>query len=167
MGPPPDKVRAPVSKPSIGKTSKEPQILEEVKTKTVPGLITDYQLRQISNHYCIPDIVKTRIPLEGEIVDTPSTNTDAPQGPEVLPDGTPAPIFKDTTLFWESFNYGLRLLVSGFVDEVLMSLDRAPGQLMPFDWLVMSIFQVACLSIGVLPIMAMFSVMYNIIHKAI
>ncbi|GAA0163632.1 hypothetical protein LIER_19447 [Lithospermum erythrorhizon] len=75
------------------------------------------------------------------------------------------PTSRDTTLFWKFLNYGLRLPVSGFVDDVLMTLDCAPGQLMPFAWLVLTVFQVACLSVGVLPNMAFFSVMYNIIHK--
>ncbi|GAA0145438.1 hypothetical protein LIER_36128 [Lithospermum erythrorhizon] len=62
---------------------------------------------------------------EGERVDTPSTKTNAPQGPEALSEGTSASISKDIILFWEFFNFGLWLPVSGFVDEVLMILDLA------------------------------------------
>ncbi|GAA0166068.1 hypothetical protein LIER_21315 [Lithospermum erythrorhizon] len=87
MGPPLDKVRALVTKSSKGKSCKEPPTLEEVKAKTVFGLITDYQLLQIRNHYGIPEAVKTRILLEGESVDTPSTKTDLPQEPEALSEG--------------------------------------------------------------------------------
>ncbi|GAA0154871.1 hypothetical protein LIER_12725 [Lithospermum erythrorhizon] len=41
IGPPLDKARASVSKPSKGKSSKEAPTLEEVKAKTIPVLITD------------------------------------------------------------------------------------------------------------------------------
>ncbi|GAA0163409.1 hypothetical protein LIER_43641 [Lithospermum erythrorhizon] len=68
MGSPSDKARVSVSKSSKGKSSKEPPTLEEVKAKTIPALITDYQLRQIRKHYDIPDVV-----------DTPSIKKDAPQ----------------------------------------------------------------------------------------
>ncbi|GAA0148791.1 hypothetical protein LIER_08133 [Lithospermum erythrorhizon] len=108
--------------PSKGKYSKYPPTLESVKAKTVPGLITDYQLRQIRNYYDIPDKVKTQIPLEGESFDTPSY-------------------------------------------EVLMTLDRAPGQLMHFSLLVLTVFHVAYLVVGVHPNMALFGTMYNVIHK--
>ncbi|GAA0162270.1 hypothetical protein LIER_18398 [Lithospermum erythrorhizon] len=92
-------------------------------------------------------------------MDTPSTKAAVPW------EGTPAPLSLDTTLFWEFLNYGLLLLVSGFVDEALVTLDRSPGQLIPFAWLVLTIFQVGCLAFGVIPNMALFSVMYNVIHK--
>ncbi|GAA0138847.1 hypothetical protein LIER_00512 [Lithospermum erythrorhizon] len=152
MGPPPERVRVPVPKPSKGKSSKEksskePPTLEEVKIKT------------------IPDQLRTPIPLEGKSIDTPSMKINTPQGPKALSKGTSASISKDTTLFWEFFNYGLRLSVLGFVDEVLMTLDHDAGQLMPFAWLVLTVFQVACPSVGVLPDLALFSVMYNVIHK--
>ncbi|GAA0144226.1 hypothetical protein LIER_42794 [Lithospermum erythrorhizon] len=55
--------------------------------------------------------------------------------------------------------------MSGFVDELLVSLDRSPGQLMPFTWLVLTVFQVACLSIEVIPNLALLSIMYNVMHK--
>ncbi|GAA0176518.1 hypothetical protein LIER_29495 [Lithospermum erythrorhizon] len=160
MGPPLDVPPSQSSKSGVpiytkGKSSKEPPTLEKVKAKIILELITDYQLRQIRNHYDIPDEVKTRIPLEGESVDTPSTKTEAPR------EGMPVRTFRDTTLFWEFLNYGLPLPVSGFVDDVLMTLDRALGQLMSFAWLVLTVFQVACLSVGVLPNMALYSVMYN------
>ncbi|GAA0140303.1 hypothetical protein LIER_35215 [Lithospermum erythrorhizon] len=139
MGPPPERVRALVSKgkSSKEKSSKQPPTLEEVKAKTILGLITDYQLRQIRNQY----------------------------GPKVLSEGTFASIHKDTTLFWEFFNYGLRLPISGFVDEVLMTLDRTPSQLMPFTWFVLIVFQVDYLYVGVLPNLVLLSMMYNVIHK--
>ncbi|GAA0159258.1 hypothetical protein LIER_16079 [Lithospermum erythrorhizon] len=70
--PPTQNLRVAVPKPSKGKATKIPPTLEEVKVKTVPELITDYQLRQIRNHYGILDEVKTRIPLEGESVEDPS-----------------------------------------------------------------------------------------------
>ncbi|GAA0155748.1 hypothetical protein LIER_13407 [Lithospermum erythrorhizon] len=85
MGPPALRLVAP--KPSNEKSTKEPPTLEEVKAKTIPGLITDYQLCQIRNHYGIPDPAKTRIPLEGESVDNPSTKRHAPQRPEALSKG--------------------------------------------------------------------------------
>ncbi|GAA0171835.1 hypothetical protein LIER_41231 [Lithospermum erythrorhizon] len=67
MGPPPPRPVA--SKSSKGKASKDQPTLEEVRAKTVPGTITDFQLRQIRKHYGFPDEVATRIPVEGEIVD--------------------------------------------------------------------------------------------------
>ncbi|GAA0185924.1 hypothetical protein LIER_33212 [Lithospermum erythrorhizon] len=130
MGPPDDvppnpKTRVTIPKPYKGKSTKEPPTLKEVKAKTVPGLITYYQLRQIRKHYGISDELKTRIPFEGENVDAPSTQTEAPK--EGTPEGTCTPLLRDTSLFWDFFNYGLRLPVSGFGDEVLVTLDRFPG----------------------------------------
>ncbi|GAA0175882.1 hypothetical protein LIER_28977 [Lithospermum erythrorhizon] len=83
--------------------------------------------------------MKACIPLEGESVDAPSTKIEAPK------DGEPE--------------------VSGFVEEVLVTLDLDPGQLMPFAWLGLTVFQVACLSVGVVPNITLFSMMYNVIHK--
>ncbi|GAA0158216.1 hypothetical protein LIER_38604 [Lithospermum erythrorhizon] len=59
MGPPPNvpsiqSSKLVVPKPSKGKSSNESSTLEEVKAKIIPGLITNYQLRQIRNQYGIP-----------------------------------------------------------------------------------------------------------------
>ncbi|GAA0174466.1 hypothetical protein LIER_27851 [Lithospermum erythrorhizon] len=163
MRPPVPRTVAP--KPSKGKSTKEPPTLEEVKAKTIPELITNYQLRQICNYYEVPDEVKTRIPLGGESVDAPSTKTEAPKEGE--PEGTTVSTFRVTSLFWEFFNYGLRFPMLGFVEEVLITLDRALGQLIPFAWLVLAVFQVACLSVGVVPNIVLFNVMYNVLHKVL
>ncbi|GAA0152878.1 hypothetical protein LIER_11246 [Lithospermum erythrorhizon] len=115
MGPPADmpiakKPKATNPKPSKGKSSKEPPTLQSFKVKIVLGLIIEYQLPPIRNYYDIPDEVMTRIPLEGESVDTTSTKV-------------------------------------------------APSKE------VLTVFQVVCLAVGVLPNMALFSTMYNVIHK--
>ncbi|GAA0184708.1 hypothetical protein LIER_31996 [Lithospermum erythrorhizon] len=39
-------------------------------------------------------------------------------------------------------------------------------ELIPFAWLVLTVFQVACLASGVVPKIPLFSVMYNVIHKS-
>ncbi|GAA0170006.1 hypothetical protein LIER_24367 [Lithospermum erythrorhizon] len=74
-----------ILEPSKGKAAKEPPTLENVKEKTIAGLIIDYQLRQ----------------------------------------------------------------------------------LMSFAWLALTVFQLACLAVGVLPNMTLFSTMYNVIHKGL
>ncbi|GAA0146169.1 hypothetical protein LIER_06186 [Lithospermum erythrorhizon] len=106
MGPPAD-VPLPsnpkASNPEHSEDKSLKEQLEKVKAKTVPRLITSYKLRQIHSHYDIPNEVKTRIPLEGESVDTPSTKVPPPT------EGTPTFTSRDTTLFLEFFNYGLRL----------------------------------------------------------
>ncbi|GAA0147088.1 hypothetical protein LIER_06875 [Lithospermum erythrorhizon] len=141
------------------KGSKDPPTLDQVRAKTIPGLITEVQLRALRNHYDFPDGVKTRIPNEEENINTPTTKAEAPE------EGLPLSTFRDTALFWEFLNYGLQLPVSRFVDEVLVTLDRAPGLLMPFSWLVLTVFQVAFLAVGVVPNLALFCTMYNVIHK--
>ncbi|GAA0143265.1 hypothetical protein LIER_03990 [Lithospermum erythrorhizon] len=72
------------------------------------------------------------------------------------PKGTSASLPRDTCLFWEFFNYGLRFPMPRFVDEVLVTLDRAPSQLMPFAWLVLTVFQVECLAVVVVSNIALF-----------
>ncbi|GAA0139782.1 hypothetical protein LIER_01262 [Lithospermum erythrorhizon] len=120
------------SKPPKGKGSSEPPTLEQVRAKTVSGLITEVQFQPIRNHYNFPEWMKTRISDEGENIDTPVTKTEAPK------EGMPPSTLRQTAIFWEVLNYGLQLPVAGFVDEVLVTLDRAPGQLMPFAWFVLT-----------------------------
>ncbi|GAA0161638.1 hypothetical protein LIER_17908 [Lithospermum erythrorhizon] len=144
---------------SKGKGSKEPPTLDQVRAKTIRGLITEVQLHAIRNHYDFPNGVKTRIPDEGENINTPTMKAEVPK------EGMPPTTLRDTALFWEFLNYGLRLPASRFVDEVLVTLDRAPDQLMPFAWLVLTVFEVACLAVGVVPNLALFCTMYNVIHK--
>ncbi|GAA0158586.1 hypothetical protein LIER_38689 [Lithospermum erythrorhizon] len=84
MGPPADVPPARGSsvaqpKPPKGKGSKEPPTLDQVRAKTIPGLITEVQLQAIRNHYDFHEGVKTRIPDEGENINTPSTKAEAPQ----------------------------------------------------------------------------------------
>ncbi|GAA0162439.1 hypothetical protein LIER_18530 [Lithospermum erythrorhizon] len=58
---------------SKGKGSKEPPSLDQVRAKTIPGLIIEIQLCAIRNHYDFPDEVKTRILDEEENINTPTT----------------------------------------------------------------------------------------------
>ncbi|GAA0139513.1 hypothetical protein LIER_35101 [Lithospermum erythrorhizon] len=155
MGPPPP--RPAVLKSSKGKPAKDQPTLEEVRAKTVPGTITDFQLRQIRKHYGFPKEVKTRIPVEGENVDSPLVLIRP--STEGVPKEASNPTSQDTSLFWEFFNYGLRPPVSSFVDEVLTTVDWAPGQLMSFLYLILTVFQVACLAVEVIPNVELFSVM--------
>ncbi|GAA0148928.1 hypothetical protein LIER_08236 [Lithospermum erythrorhizon] len=67
----------------------------------------------LRDHYSISPKVQMWVPPEGETVDVP------------LEEGY-------TLVFWELFNYGMRLRASPFVNSLLSAIGRAPGQLGPF-----------------------------------
>ncbi|GAA0169342.1 hypothetical protein LIER_40737 [Lithospermum erythrorhizon] len=92
----------------------------------------------------------------------PPADVPVAQGPRVNPPETSNGKGSKDPQAWI---YGLRLPVVGFVEEVLVTLYRAPGQLMTFAWLLLKVFQVACLVVGVSPNLALFCTIYNVIHK--
>ncbi|GAA0159973.1 hypothetical protein LIER_16631 [Lithospermum erythrorhizon] len=88
-------------------------------------MVAKAHLRHLREHYSISPKVQMRALLEGETVYSP--------------------------VFWEFFNYGLRLRASPFVNSLLSTIGRAPGQLGHFSWATVTAFQVGCLSFGVVP----------------
>ncbi|GAA0175098.1 hypothetical protein LIER_41845 [Lithospermum erythrorhizon] len=47
----------------------------------------------------------------------------------------------------------------------LLGQTSSHGLLIPFAWLALTVFQVACLAVEVVPNLALFCTMYNVIHK--
>ncbi|GAA0139628.1 hypothetical protein LIER_01134 [Lithospermum erythrorhizon] len=105
---------------------RDSQTLEGFRRKTTRSVILKGHLSHLCNHYNIHKDILMRIPLTGETHD-------------LLEDGY-------TPMFLEFFNYRLRLQASTFVNSVLSSIDRAPGQLGPFAWVTLMAFQVGWLS---------------------
>ncbi|GAA0183166.1 hypothetical protein LIER_30630 [Lithospermum erythrorhizon] len=89
-----------------------------------------------------------RIPLAGETPDTPLEEAYTP-------------------VFLEFFNYGLRLRASPFVNSLISAIGRAFGQLGPFAWVVVTTFQVGCLSVGIMPSVNLFSKIFNVVHQGV
>ncbi|GAA0185078.1 hypothetical protein LIER_32366 [Lithospermum erythrorhizon] len=59
----------------------------------------------------------------------------------------------------------MRLSFSSFVNNLLMSINRAPGQLAPISgWLNVTIFEVACHMCGVEPTVSLFSAIFTVSH---
>ncbi|GAA0176424.1 hypothetical protein LIER_29420 [Lithospermum erythrorhizon] len=78
-------------------------------------------LRHLRKYYRIHPDVLMRAPLANET-------------PDLLEDGY-------TPMFWEFFNYGLRLPALAFVNLVLTTIGSAPGQMGPFAWTTLTAFQ--------------------------
>ncbi|GAA0138987.1 hypothetical protein LIER_00623 [Lithospermum erythrorhizon] len=72
-----------------------------------------------------------------------------------------------TPVFWDFFNYGLRLPASAFVNSVLTTIGRAPDQMGPFAWETLTPFQVGYLSAGVTPNLNLFSEMFNVLYQGV
>ncbi|GAA0184877.1 hypothetical protein LIER_32165 [Lithospermum erythrorhizon] len=111
---------------------KESQKLDGFLRKTTGSIVAKGHLRHLRNHYSIHQKVLMRIPLEGEMPDRPQKEGYTP-------------------VFWEFFNYSIRLQASSLINTLLSSIDRAPGQLGPFAWATLTTFQVGCLSVGIVP----------------
>ncbi|GAA0154370.1 hypothetical protein LIER_12368 [Lithospermum erythrorhizon] len=84
-------VTVPVNEPGV-KTS---QTLEGFRSRTKKSMVAKGHLRHLREHYSISPKVRMRVPMEGETVDAP------------LEEGY-------TPVFWEFFNYGMRLRASPF-----------------------------------------------------
>ncbi|GAA0139564.1 hypothetical protein LIER_01082 [Lithospermum erythrorhizon] len=60
----------------------------------------------------------------------------------------------------------MRLPFSSFVNNLIITLNRATGQLNPIGgWLNVTIFEVACKIAGVEPSVSLFSALFNITHE--
>ncbi|GAA0172312.1 hypothetical protein LIER_41316 [Lithospermum erythrorhizon] len=95
---------APINDPRV----KDSQTLEGFRSRTMKSVVAKRHLRHFRDHYSINPKVQMRVPLEGEPVDFP------------LEEGY-------TPVFWELFNYGLRLRASPFVNSLLSVIGRTPG----------------------------------------
>ncbi|GAA0170938.1 hypothetical protein LIER_25090 [Lithospermum erythrorhizon] len=116
------------------------------------------KLNGFSTYFSIPfDEVDTRLLFPGDQVILPRieagyTDPDLTHG--------------YTAVYVESFSYGMRLPFSCFLNNVLITLNRAPGQLNPIGGgLNMTIFEVACRIVGVKPTISLFSALYMKIFK--
>ncbi|GAA0160797.1 hypothetical protein LIER_17270 [Lithospermum erythrorhizon] len=127
---------------------KDSQTLEGFRSRTMNSAVAKGHLRHLKEHYSISPEVQMRIPLEGEVVDA------------LMQEGF-------TPVFWEFFNYGMRLRASPFVISRLTALGRAPGQLGPFAWATVTTFQVGCLSVGVVPNVNLFARIFNVVHQGV
>ncbi|GAA0165138.1 hypothetical protein LIER_20615 [Lithospermum erythrorhizon] len=107
-----------------------------VENSTPPDL-TDDQLDGITSYFSIPITkVDTRITLPGEKLYLPRIE-EGSEDPDLM--------FGYTTLYVKAFSFGRRLPFSRFVNDLLITLNRAPGQLLPIGgWLNITIFEVAC-----------------------
>ncbi|GAA0155503.1 hypothetical protein LIER_13216 [Lithospermum erythrorhizon] len=136
-----------------GETSKKggkvSQTLEGFQKVTATSAVALGHLRHLCDYYHIETGVKTRIPLAGETIDKPMVDPTAPKGEPIEGGYTP--------VFWEFFNYELRLPASEFINNVLAAIDRAPAQLELFAWATLTAFQVGCLSVGVIPTLNLFN----------
>ncbi|GAA0166635.1 hypothetical protein LIER_21747 [Lithospermum erythrorhizon] len=133
-----------VSEPGV----KDSQTFEGFRKRTMNSLVAKGHLRHLREHYSISPKVQMRVPLEGESVDVP------------LEEGY-------TPVFWEFFNYGMRLRASPFFDSLLCTIGCAPGQLGPFAWATVMAFQVGCLSVGVVPSVNLFTRIFNVVHHGV
>ncbi|GAA0141924.1 hypothetical protein LIER_42689 [Lithospermum erythrorhizon] len=65
--------------------------------------------------------------------------------------------FGYTSVYVEAFSYGIRLPFSPFVNNLLTTINRVPGQLLPIgSWLNVTLFYVACRMCGIEPIVSLF-----------
>ncbi|GAA0146988.1 hypothetical protein LIER_06800 [Lithospermum erythrorhizon] len=120
-------------------------IIKNSKMEDGGSIILKGHLIHLRNHYHIHSDVLMRVTLADETPDLPK-------------DGY-------THVFWEFFNYGLRLRASAFLNSVLSSIGRAPGQIGPIVWANLTAFQVGCLSVGMPPTFNLFNTMFNVIHQ--
>lgn len=134
--------------------------LAEYLPRTKDPRITSTCLGPLRRHYDIPQEVSIRAAVGEEGPDMAFI----PDLPGAVESGGYAGY---TSVFWEALNYGLRFPVSDFVNEVLAAVDRAPGQIHPFSWLILTVFQIACQIAEVSPTLALFSKMYRVQHKSV
>ncbi|GAA0175529.1 hypothetical protein LIER_41932 [Lithospermum erythrorhizon] len=111
-------------------------------------LIRDSLLASFSNedhvnfrqYLSIPSSVDMRLPLEGDQVFEPRVDPSQREG--AFARGW-------TVMYIESLSYGARFPFSPFIDELLLEVNRAPGQLRPIGWLAITIFIVACKMVNI------------------
>ncbi|GAA0158486.1 hypothetical protein LIER_15496 [Lithospermum erythrorhizon] len=97
---------APIAEPGL----RDSQILEGFHNRTSVSVVAKIHLHHLCDYYSVHQKVLMRIPLPGETPDMPQEEGCTP-------------------VFWEFFNYGLRLTASPFVDSLISSIARAPSQL--------------------------------------
>ncbi|GAA0140976.1 hypothetical protein LIER_02224 [Lithospermum erythrorhizon] len=96
--------------------------------KSIPPNLTDDQLDGITTYFSIPhDRVDTRLTLRTEQLYLPHIVNDSSD-----PDLT----LGCTSVYAEAFSYGMRLRFPLFVNNLLISINRAPGQLAPIESLI-------------------------------
>ncbi|GAA0144429.1 hypothetical protein LIER_04876 [Lithospermum erythrorhizon] len=60
----------------------------------------------------------------------------------------------------------MRFPFSSFVNNLLIKINRTPGQLNPIGgWLNVTIFEVACRIVGVEPSVSLFSALFTVTHE--
>ncbi|GAA0158683.1 hypothetical protein LIER_15641 [Lithospermum erythrorhizon] len=124
---------------------------------SLPADLTDDQLDGITTYFSIPhDKVDTRLTLRGEQLYLPQIVNDSS-------DPSLTPVIPRCV---EAFTYGMRLPFSHFVNKLLISINRAPGQLAPIGgWLNITIFEVACRMCEVEPTVSLFSALFYVSHS--
>ncbi|GAA0154418.1 hypothetical protein LIER_12407 [Lithospermum erythrorhizon] len=83
---------------------------------SLPVPFTDSELWDIKEYFCILDDVGIRVPVEGESIMTPLVNKKDKEG-AFYPGQNP--------LFLAAFSFGMRLLFSMFVNNLLEHINRA------------------------------------------
>ncbi|GAA0169859.1 hypothetical protein LIER_24244 [Lithospermum erythrorhizon] len=61
----------------------------------------------------------------------------------------------------------MRLPFSRFVNDLIITINRAPGLLLPIGgWLNITIFEVACRMCGLEPTVPLFAALFTVSHKS-
>ncbi|GAA0138689.1 hypothetical protein LIER_00386 [Lithospermum erythrorhizon] len=91
--------------------------------KSVPPNLTDDQLDGITTYFSTPhDKIDTHLALEGEQLYIPHIENNS-SDPDLRPGYT--------SVYVEAFTFEMRLPFSRFLNNLLISINRAPGQLAP------------------------------------
>ncbi|GAA0152849.1 hypothetical protein LIER_11224 [Lithospermum erythrorhizon] len=114
----------------------------------------------------------TQAPLSQNI--EPTTPTLRVNGIEVVRAETayldstdPDLTFGYTFVYVEAFSHGIRLPFSPFVNNILIAINRAPGQLRPIGgWLNVTIVEVVCRMCGIEPTVSLFSILFFVSYKS-
>ncbi|GAA0169023.1 hypothetical protein LIER_23593 [Lithospermum erythrorhizon] len=70
-----------------------------------------------------------------------------------------------TIVYEESFSFGIRLPFSNFINNLLVTINRSPGQLSLIGgWLKVTMFEVACRIVGVEPRVSLFAALFSVTH---
>ncbi|GAA0169920.1 hypothetical protein LIER_24298 [Lithospermum erythrorhizon] len=127
--------------------------------KSIPPNLTDDELDGITSYFSIPhDKVDTRLALRGDQLYLPLIENNF-----AVHDLTPG----YTLVYVEVFTYGMRLPLFSFVNNYLISINRALGQLTPIGgWLNVTIFEIICRICGVEPTVSLFSALFFISHTS-
>ena len=130
------------------KVPKGSHTLEGLWKYTAHSILTAPMLEEIRAFWFVPANINMYIPSPFDTYDIPAEE-------------------KRWVISSDAFRWGLRLPASSFINEFFHKTDRAPSQLLPNGWVILTSFQVVCAAAGIPATMDLFLRFFYIKHDGV